>query len=374
MAQQTGGNSRSRLHRIGSQFANRYGRSAETEESSLEVDVVDSVRDVGKSQWNGIVERSSRGSVFHRYEWLEAIETGLGYTPRHLVVTKDGNTIGGMPNFVVGIEKTPFDRLSSLYPGFGGPLLPTDTEDTLERVIEAIPRLCRGRTIVHQIRGLDMSYLRYNDALQSHGYRPYRRECRFLLDLTRSYDELLEGMSRTRRRGIEHGQDIDYEVVEEEITRENLRRFHRTYEGVMDRVDGAVYPFSFFDELQAMDDRLLLLTIRIDGEYAGGMLELLDDEHETVHGFFAAVPREYFDDHASELLYDHVFQWGIEHGYETYDFGSTNTNFEDGVYRFKEGFGGSPVPVLVWERGCSPLWPLVKAGRSLYWPYYTEAS
>jgi len=205
MAQQTGGNSRSRLHQIGSLFANRNVRSAATEESSLEVDVVDSVRDVEKTQWNEIVERSSRGSVFHRYEWLEAIETGLGYTPRHLVVTKDGNTIGGMPNFVVEIEKTPFDRLSSLYPGFGGPLLPTDTKDSLERVIEAIPRLCRGRTIVHQIRGLDMSYLRYNDALQTHGYRPYRRECRFLLDLTRSYDEIREGMSRSRRRGSNTG-------------------------------------------------------------------------------------------------------------------------------------------------------------------------
>ncbi|WP_222917133.1 GNAT family N-acetyltransferase [Natrinema sp. SYSU A 869] len=371
MAQKTGGNTRSRVHRIGSLFANRYGQSARNGESSLEVTVVDSIRDVGKAEWNGIVERSSRGSVFHRYEWLNAIETGLGYTPRHLEVTKDGNTIGGMPNFVVEIEKTPFNRLSSLYPGFGGPLLPTDTTESLERVSKAIPKLCRGRTIVHQIRGLDMSYLRYNDTLQSNGYQPYRRECRFLLDLTKGRDEILADMSRTRRRGIEHGQDVDYEIVEEEITRENLQRFYSTYERVMDRVGGEVYPFSFFEALQTMDDRLLLLTIRIDGEYAGGMLELLDEERDSIHGFFAAVPREYFDDHASELLYDHVFQWGIDHGYETYDFGSTNTDFEDGVFRFKEGFGGRAVPILIWERGCSPLWPLVKAGRALYWPYYT---
>ncbi|SEW13257.1 lipid II:glycine glycyltransferase FemX [Natrinema salifodinae] len=371
MAQKTGGSTRSKLHRIGSLFSERYARPTVSERSNLEVDVVDTVRDVGKEQWNGIVDRSSRGSVFHRYEWLDAIETGLNYTPRHLVVTKDGNRIGLMPNFVVEIEKTPFNRLSSLYPGFGGPLLPTDPKESLECIVETVPKLCRGTTIVHQIRGLDTSYLRYNDALQSWGYRPFRRECRFLLDLTKGHEQLLEDMSRTRRRGIERGRDADYEIVEEELTRENLQRFYRTYERVMDRVDGDVYPFSFFEQLQAMESRFLLLTIRIDGEYAGGMLEVLDDEHDAVHGFFAAVPREYFDDHASELLYDHVFQWGIEHGYETYDFGSTNTDFEDGVYRFKEGFGGRAVPVLVWERGCSPLWKLVKAGRSLYWPYYT---
>ncbi|ELY80984.1 GNAT family N-acetyltransferase [Natrinema gari] len=370
MAQKTGGNPRSRLHRIGSLFAN-HGRTARDEGSNLEVTVVDSIRDIGRAQWNGIVERSSRGSVFHRYEWLAAIETGLDYTPRHLEVTEDGNTIGWMPNFVVEIEKTPFTRLSSLYPGFGGPLLPTDTADSLERVIDTVPSLCRGRTIVHQLRGLDSSYLRYNDALQSQGYRPYRRECRFLLDLTKGHDALLADMSRSRRRGIEHGRSVDHEVVEEEITAETLRRFYRTYERVMERVDGDVYPFSFFDALRAIDDRLLLLTLRIDGEYAGGMLEVLDDEHDAIHGFFAAVPREHFDEHASELLYDHVFRWGIDHGYEAYDFGSTTTDFGDGVFRFKEGFGGRAVPVFVWERGCSPLWPLVKAGRALYWPYYT---
>ncbi|MDS0475285.1 GNAT family N-acetyltransferase [Natrinema sp. 1APR25-10V2] len=371
MAQKTGGSARSSLQRIGSLFANQYGRSIGNEGSNLEVQVVDSVDAVGKSEWNGIVERSSRGSVFHRYEWVDAIETGLGYPARHQVVRKDGNAIGLLPNFVVGIEKTPFNRLSSLYPGFGGPLLPTDTKASLERVIETAPELCRGRTIVHQLRGLDTSYLRYNDELQRHGYRPYRRECRFLLDLTKGHDRIRGEMSRSRRRGIERGRETDYEIVEEELTRENLRRFHRTYERVMDRVGGDVYPFSFFEELQAMDDRLLLLTVRIDGEYAGGMLELLDDERDAIHGFFAAVPREYFDDHASELLYDHVFQWGIENGYATYDFGSTNTDFEDGVFRFKEGFGGTAVPVLVWERGCSPLWKLVRAGRSFYWPYYT---
>ncbi len=370
MAQGTGGEARSRLDRIGAVLSDHASPTVDAD-SSLEVEVVDSVAEVGKERWNGLVERSSRGSVFHRYEWLEAIESGLGYPARHLVVRKDGNAIGCMPNVVVGIERTPFRRLSSAYPGFGGPLVPTDTSDALERVLEAVPSLCSGRTIVHQIRGLDGGYLRYNDPLQERGYRPYRRECRFLLDLTRGHDEIRAGMSRTRRRGIERGEDGDYEIVAEELTRENLRRFHRTYERVMERVGAEGYPFSFFDALRPMDDRLLLLTIRIDGEYAGGMLEVLDDERDAIHGFFAAVPRAYFDDHASELLYDRVFRWGIDHGYETYDFGSTTADFEDGVFRFKESFGGRPVPVFAWERGCSPLWRLVKTGRSLYWPYYT---
>ncbi|ADB61289.1 protein of unknown function DUF482 [Haloterrigena turkmenica DSM 5511] len=372
MAQPTAATTTSDGYAEGRTDTETVSRTLATSESGLEVTVFDSIRSISAARWNEVVERSTCGSVFHRYEWLEAIEAGLGKTPRHLVVEKDGNLIGLLPNFVVDIEKTPFRRLSSSYPGFGGPLVTTDVAESLSLLAEAVPELCTGRTVVHQIRGLDTKYMRYNNYLQSEGYEPYRRECRFVLDLTQGYGEIYDGMSKTRRRGIDRGTDGDYEIVEEELTRPNLERFHRVYEQVMDRVDGDGYPLSFFERLLDMRERLLLLTIRIDGEYAGGFLELLDEQRSSIHGFFAAVPEDYFGDHASELLYDYVIRWGIDNGYDTYDFGSTNANFENGVFRFKEGFGGRILPILVWERGCSPLWKMLKAGRSLYWPHRYE--
>lgn len=218
------------------------GKAVSRTGSGHEVKVVDTVQAVGETEWNAIVARSDRSSVFHRYEWTRAIESGLPYTPRHL-------------------------------------------------------------------------------------------------------------------------------VVEEDVTEGNLKRFHRTYERVMDRVEGEVLPLSFFERLTDLRSRVLLLTIRIEGEYAGGMVELLDDEQSTVRGFKAAVPREYFENQASELLYDHVIRWGIENGYETYGFGMSRADFADGVYTYKEGFGGHVVPSIIWERGCSPLWRLVKAGRRKYLSY-----
>lgn len=336
----------------------------------LGYDVVETVEAVEKAQWNEIVERSTRGSVFHRYEWLDALENGLGYEPAHLVVTKDGNTIGVFPNFVIDLPKVPFKQLSSLDPGFGGPLLPTDRKKSLSLVLNAVPTLCTGRTVVHQLRTRDLSYLKYNNALQSRGYRPHLREGRFLLDLTDDYDDIRSDMSKGRRKGITRGRDHDHEIVEEAVTRANLERFHHVYEQHMNEVGGEVYPMAFFEKLTDMKSRVLLLTIRIDGEYAGGFLELLDDEQSVIHGFLAAVPDEYLDDHASELLYDYVFRWGIEHGYETYDFGGSETHFENGVLRYKAGFGGQFVPTLIWERGCSPLWKPLKLGRSFYLQTY----
>ena len=331
--------------------------------------VIDTIDAVCPTEWNAFVDRSSHGCVFHRYEWLAAIENGLGYTPAHIVITKDGNPIGICPNFVIGMNKTPFHKLTSVYPGFGGPLISTDVPESLSLMMDTISSLCSGRTIVHEIRALDTNYLKYSTFLRNRGYRPSRRYCRFQLDLTAEYETILDGMSSSRRKGIERGREHDYEIIETAVTDANLERFHDVHEQVMDRVDGESYPLAFFEELQELSSQILLLSIRIDGEYAGGMLELLDDDHARIYGFIAAVPAAYFEYNASELLYDHVIRWGIENGYETYDLGSTNADFENGVFRFKEGFGGTMVPSLIWERGNSVIWKPVKTGRSLYDSY-----
>ncbi|MFC4437764.1 MULTISPECIES: lipid II:glycine glycyltransferase FemX [Natrialbaceae] len=336
-------------------------------QSGHEAAVIDTIRAIDSARWNAVVERSSCGTVFHRHEWLDAIETGLEYESKHLVVTKDGNIIGLLPNFVADVPMTPVQRLTSLYPGFGGPVVTTDVEDALSLMIDAVPDLCTGRTVAHEIRACNTDYLRYNDFLQSRGYRPARLGGRFLLHLDRSYEEILAGMSKSRRKGIERGRDTDHEIVEEDVTRASLERFHRVYERHMENVGGEAYPLEFFERLADVRSRILLVTIRIEGEYAGGFLELLDDEQSAVHGFFAAVPEAYYDYHASELLYDYVIRWAIDHDYDLYDFGGSEADFDDGVFRFKEGFGGRLVPNLYWERGCSPAWKLVKAGRSLYW-------
>ncbi|MDS0276414.1 GNAT family N-acetyltransferase [Halomicroarcula sp. S1AR25-4] len=339
-------------------------------QSRLEVDIVESVREVCRDEWNHVVEHASRGSVFHRYEWLDAVEAGLDRTPRHLVVRKDDNLVGLFPNFVApldGADRAPFRRLTSVDPGFGGPVMTTDTDAVLAELLDAVPDMLSPRTIVHEIRALDPSYVRYNTALQAHDYVPNRRRCRFLVHLTRGYDDVLAGMSRSRRRGIERGRETDrLEIVEEPVTWDTLERYYRTYEQVMARIGTDPFPFRFFEELLDMDDRLLLVTARVDGKYAGGLLEIVDEEQSSVHGYLSAVPERYFEHHTSERLYDYVIRWGIANGYDTYDLGTTKPDYENGVFRYKEGFGGQAIPTLVWERGVSPVWDVFAAGRSLY--------
>ncbi|MHC3438046.1 GNAT family N-acetyltransferase [Natrialbaceae archaeon A-gly3] len=344
-------------------------RTVSDASSDLDVHVLETIQAAERRRWNDVVERADLGTVFHRYEWLEAVEEGLDYPARHLLVEKDTNPIGVFPHLVVDVPKTPFQRVTSIYPGFGGPLLTTDVTDSLPAAIDAASDLCSGRTVVHEIRACNTNFLRYNDFLKSRGYRPVQNGGRFVLRLDRDYEEILAGMDSSKRRAIRRGRETDHEIVEEELTEANLRRFQETHERHMNSVGGDVYPPAFFEALAGMDDRILLVTLRVEGEYAGGFLELLDEGRSTVHGFFAAIPEEYFEYHASELLYDYVFQWCLEEGYETYDFGGAGGDFEDGAFRFKEEFGGELVPNLYWERGSGLAWKLFENGRSLYWRY-----
>lgn len=335
--------------------------------NELELDVVEASDDINREEWNSIVTQSDLGSVFHRYEWLDAVESGLGYSPKHLTIRKDGNLVAVYPNFEIEFERTPATRLTSLYPGFGGPVATTDESECISLFSERIPEVSAARALVHKIRARDPNYLGYNNLLKTHGYRPTRDGCRFELSLSDGYERIVDEMRRDRRRRIDEGLEQDHELVEEELTRSNIRRFHEMYATVMDRLGGTTFPLSFLTQLRHMESDVLLLTLRIDGEYAGGMVELLEDDKSYVHGWLLAVPEEFYDRNASELLYDGVIKWGIEHSYERYDMGYTSSDATNGLYSYKKSYGGEIVPNLSWERSCSPVWPLVRTGRDLYW-------
>lgn len=336
-------------------------------DSEYEVRAFETIERVPEEGWNRLVERSPLGSVFHRYEWLRAVEAGTSLEPLHLLVTKNTNPIGALPHFVRNIEEVPVQRLASLKPGFGGPIVSTDEERVLELLLEAAAELCEGTVVTHLITSAAVGYARYNDYLTESGYSTTVENCRLVLDLRGGWESIQDAMSSSRQRGIRNGEEQEVSVHEEEITKANLRKFSREYRAVMERVDGTTFPASLFIELASMTDRLLIATATIaNGEPAGKHLYLLDEEQSTVHHFFPGVRKEYFDYHSSELIHKHMIQWGIRNNYHSFDFGSTAADFRDGLFKYKEEFGATVVPTLAWERGIGVSGTLFQMGRSAY--------
>lgn len=348
--------------------------------TDLTANVVDSIDAVNENQWDNVVSQSECGTIFQRAGWLRAVERGLGRTPRHVVVEKNGNPVAVFPNFVTDVDlpaSLPVDasavgatKLSSVLPGYGGPLVMGSRERVLDALREAMDRLHRGGHLFHRLRILDPNHVQYAQTLRKWGYRPSLLYCRFAVELD-DYDRVLADMDKERRKEVRDARDLDHEVESETPDRAAMRAFYGEYLKTMEHVDGSAFPLAFFRELaDHLADRIRIFTLYVEGEEAGKHLYLRDDDRDALHYFFAGVDEEYFQYSSPTLLHDHALRWAIDNGYDRFDFGSTNANYANGTFTYKRKFGGTLEPIYEWEKGTAPVrWPLYWAARTLYRRY-----
>lgn len=354
--------------------------------------VHDSVTAVDSNQWNNLVEQSSLGTVFHRHEWLRAIEAGLDRPAHHAVVTKGSNPVAILPTVMTDLALpdaadtpaesipggeaafeavsglVPSKRLVSLHPGYGGPVIASDPIDCLDALLDAVETAADGTAIAHKLRTGTLAQTRYGKYLTGRGYEPTVVSCRFVLDLTVGWDRIEANMHRTRRNGLP-GDDTDLVVRREAFAGDTVARTHRAYVRNLMRTDGTPYPYGFFEALsEHMGHRIEVFTAVRDGTVLGRYVCLVDAEQSTLRYQFSAIPDDSAYEHdVSEALHAAAIRWAIDAGYDAYDFGATGADFTDGLFQYKEQYGADVRPILQWDRGLSPVaWTAVKLGRRLY--------
>jgi predicted N-acyltransferase len=341
--------------------------------------IVRSIHEVDRNQWNNVVTHADHGTMFHRHEWLAAVEAGYDHQPRHVVVTKDDNPVALMPNFVSAFT-LPNEAANSLSStlhlevmdsggvGHGGPIITSDERETFDRIFDSLEAATDHRLVYHRISTYDLGQIRYGQYLAARGYEPDANVATFFLDLTDGWESILAGMTKSRRKAVRRAHEQEYEVERMPLG-DDLAETHQMYQQNIDRRDGTLVPRSFFDALdEQFPDRVRVFSAVVDGETVGRYVYLLDTENSVLHHWLSAIPgRECFDAYPSELLHCHAIKWGIEQGFERYCFGGTGSSFDNSVFRFKTQYGARAVPVLCWERGENPLvWPLFKYGRRKY--------
>ena len=336
--------------------------------SDLNVKIYDAISNIKENQWNNVVIQSKLGSFFHRHEWLKAIEDGIGLKAKHIVVLKNADPIGIFPNFVVSIKKTPFKRLFSTYPGFGGPIIATQEKEVLDLMLEHASRICGGNIVSHYISALNLAYNRYGDYFDEKGYKLKVGSCRFSVDLSKGYEEIKSNMTHQRRRELKKIYKKDVEILDDPISDKTIKNFYEVYKRALQGTGGDVLPFPFFEILQSrMSNRIKIFSAFVEQKHVGRVLCFLDNEQSSLHGFFSAIEDSNLRYHPWDLLNDYAIKWGIENNYKKYDMGSSRADFRDGSYRFKESFGGQVVPTPSWEKVYSKLrWNLFKAGKYLH--------
>lgn len=324
--------------------------------------VRDSITDVKRGEWNAIVAQQSRtGSVFERYEWLAAYEAVTDESPHYVQVRKDDTLVGVHPTFERDFPGTPFRFLGPTRPGSNGVMVSTQEAAVLDAILDAVEELTSGRTVGHLLKPGSSASLRYANRFSARGYVPSVRDCQFVVDLEDTWPEFERSLSQKKRRNLGKADEAGVSGAAVEVTADSIDAFARRHDRHMARIDGSGASRPFLQSLRThLGDRLVLFRASIDGDVAGEILAVRDDEQSTLHLVFPAYDPERFRQYASEAVYRVALQWGFDSEYRRCNFGETTPDFEDGTFAFKTGFGGEPVPTLRWERIDSVV------GRALY--------
>lgn len=357
----------------------RTNGESNSSESPLSATCYRGIDGVNENQWNNVVSQSDRGTMFHRYEWLRAVESGFDYDPCHIVVEKKGNPIGLMPNFITELSlpdavanalpaTPPVRQLVSADPGFGGPIITSSEDETVDILFDALETVAGPQILSHHVRAYDLEYVRYGRYLERRGYEPTFDSCLFVLDLDDGWEAIRGNMDKERRRDLRKAHEQEYRVEIDPLEMD-LETTYRWYAKNVDRVDGTLHPRAFLESLaERFGDRIRVFRAVVDGDEVGRYVHLLDEEGGMLHHWLSAIPdSENYRYHPSELMHERAIKWGIDRGYDRYSFGRTGSYFSNSVFTFKQKYGGKAIPLFEMERGFSRVgWPLYRLGRSIY--------
>jgi predicted N-acyltransferase len=332
---------------------------------SLKVEVLDSIEEIKESKWDNFIEKSSLTSIFHTHRWLKAIEEGTPRVPKHIVVTKSGGILGCMPNFIEQILSLPLKRLNSMMPGHGGPIIIGKEKKVLDAMMGKIDEICGGRILYHCIFTTNMGFVRYVHYLEKRGYRYNVDNCILRIDLEPGWNKILVVMDRTRRYNLKKGLKKNIKIYDSEIEDQSVEKFDEIYRSVMKRVGGPIQPSSLYNQIKRfLGDEARMFLVEKKNELCGGYIAILDRKTDSIILTFGGILEKYLKDNLSEHTIGYAIKWGIKEGYRYVDFGGSKSDFQNGLFKFKEHFGGDFTPVLYWEKNSSML-PL-KTLRKVY--------
>ncbi|WP_436903352.1 GNAT family N-acetyltransferase [Halovenus halobia] len=272
---------------------------------------------------------------------------------RHIVVEKDGNPVGALPNFLDPLDPLPVDRLVSVNPGRGGPVLSTSWEAVLDVIFEKVETLMGSQIVEHKVRTDVPMLLSLGEFLEERGYEA-SIDGKFVLRLTGDWEDVLAGMAKDRRYDIRKAVETDHEVRELELTESNVNTFYEDYCQKMNELGTPVLSRAFFAELgKELTDQLVLLTNIVDGQRQGHHLYLLDEYQSTIRHYLMTVTRDNYQYSSGELMHRHMIRRGLDEGWDRYDFGGSDIDFRDGGFDYKSQYGGELVGAYRWTRQSS---------------------
>lgn len=297
-------------------------------------------------QWSEFVHSHSHGNIFQAPEMAEVYKRTKNYEPISLAVVDTGND-----KILAVLQAVVIREISGFLGSFsarsivqGGPLF-LNTEKGIVAVntlMEYYDNFARKKSIYTQIRNMwDTSQI--SNIFNGLGY-VYEDHLNFLVDLTKSREELWSNLSKKRRNGIRRAEKR--EVIIREIKDKSLIPLfydiiQETYGNVkLPLADLSLFKSTF--NILTPKNMAKFFLAKHEDKNIGAIVVLT--YNGTIYDWYAGASIDYLRLLPNDILPWHVMEWGSDNEHHTFDFGGAGKpNEEYGVRDFKKQFGGKLV-------------------------------
>ena len=291
---------------------------------------------VDEQNWNELVLGCPDATPYHLWEYGTALCSAYNYQRHYLVLSDNKAAVGVLP--LILLRSRLFkDRLISLpFCEYGGPLLRTGIQEGTV----ALDCLIRGAKAL--AGELDAAYIEFRSPPNPTGLStrlpcaPKSRYCTFEVDLSEGEDAIWRLLPKRTRNAISRGYRNGL-VVSAVATERDLDDYFDLYLRTQKRLGSPPHSLRFFMNLCGMSGNTRFFLASNDAGPVAGAIMFFDGQKMYWWNSVADPAFRYLNG-TSVILWS-AMKWGAQSGLRGFVLGRTRDG--SGVYRFKQGWGGT---------------------------------
>jgi serine/alanine adding enzyme len=283
--------------------------------------------------WDAYVRSHQSAFAYHQSGWKAVIEQSFGHQTRYLQAIEGKRIVGILP--LVVMKSLLFGRFVVSLPYFNYAGILADDQDAEQALLDAARSVAIDEAAAH----LELRH----GASHGLGLIPKRHKVTMLLGLQSDVESQWRAFDPKLRNQIRKAEKsgVDIQIGGKEL----LGSFYQIFARNMRDLGTPVYGKGFFQAILRnfpVSTKVFVAFIK-ERPVAVGLVVTYKD---TVEMPWAASLREYRHLCGNMLVYWEAIKFSIKQGFRTFDFGRSSP--DGGTFRFKEQWGGRPVP-LTWE-------------------------
>lgn len=298
--------------------------------------------DLGEREsWNRFVSSSESATPYHRFEWMEAIETAYGHKPYPIGVKQEGKIVAVLPLILMEQPLTRKKALVSLpFCDLGGAVGAGAHVELLSKKARELADSMAARELeVRQREGQGLGF--DFDTLAS---QLGNQKVSMILELEAGSEEQLAAFKPKLRSQIKKAMKNGC-TTELGNNEKLVEDFYHVFSRNMRALGSPVHSKDLFHAIcKAFADQAVVAVTYFEGEVAAGGIVLKNGKNAAIP--WASSLSKYNRLAPNMLLYWELLAHCAENGIRAFDFG--RSTFGEGTFRFKKQWGAQPY-LLSWQ-------------------------